>query len=114
MQMKVFQDFCESTSLHGYTYLYIATSVFIKVFWVIVIVAMTALGIVFIVSNTNDYLEANIITTIESSTAPLEVSFMYTSMTSLLMHTVAHSTRHSFRPKANNQSLKKFLSLAVS
>ena len=29
------------------------------------------------------------------------------SMTSLLMHTVAHSTRPSFRPKTNNQPLKK-------
>ena len=36
------------------------------------------------------------------------------SMTSLLMHTVAHSTRPSFMAKANNQPLKKFLSLAVS
>ena len=35
------------------------------------------------------------------------------SMTSLLTHTVAHSTRPSFRPKINNQPLKKFLSLAV-
>ena len=35
-------------------------------------------------------------------------------MTSLLTHTVAHSTRPSFRPKTNNQPLKKFLSLAVS
>ena len=34
-------------------------------------------------------------------------------MTSFLMHTVAHSTRHSSRPKTNNQPLKKFLSLAV-
>ena len=32
------------------------------------------------------------------------------SMTSLLMHNVAHSTRYSFRPKTNNQ----FLSLAFS
>ena len=29
-------------------------------------------------------------------------------------HTVTHSTRPSFRPKINNQPLKKFLSLAVS
>ena len=36
------------------------------------------------------------------------------SMTSLLTHTVAHSTRPSFRLKTNNQPLKKFLSLAVS
>ena len=36
------------------------------------------------------------------------------SMTSLLTHSVAHSTRPSFRPKINNQPLKKFLSLALS
>ena len=36
------------------------------------------------------------------------------SMTSLLMHNVAHSNRHSFRHKTNNQPLKKFLSLALS
>ena len=35
-------------------------------------------------------------------------------MTSLLTHTVAHSTRPSFMPKANNQLLKKFFNLAVS
>ena len=39
---------------------------------------------------------------------------VFISMTSLLTHTVAHSNRHSFRPKTNNQPLKKFLSLAVS
>ena len=37
-----------------------------------------------------------------------------TSMTSILTHNVAHSTRHSFRPKTNNQPIKKFLSLAFS
>ena len=35
-------------------------------------------------------------------------------MNSLLTHTVAHSTRPSYRPKINHQPLKKFLSLAVS
>ena len=35
-------------------------------------------------------------------------------MISLLTHTVAHSNRPSFRPKTNNQPLKKFLSLAIS
>ena len=36
------------------------------------------------------------------------------SMTSLLMHNVAHSTKHSLRLKTNNQTLKKFLSLVFS
>ena len=41
-------------------------------------------------------------------------SYPFISMTQLLTHSVAHSTKPSSRPKANNQSIKKFLSLAVS
>ena len=44
----------------------------------------------------------------------IDAGTLSTSMTSLLTHTVAHSTRPSFMPKANNQPLKKFLSLVVS
>ena len=36
------------------------------------------------------------------------------SMTTLLTHTVAHSTRHSFRPKTNSHPIKKLLSLEVT
>ena len=36
------------------------------------------------------------------------------SMTQLLTHTIAHSTRPSFSPQNNNQPTKKFLILAVS
>ena len=38
----------------------------------------------------------------------------YSSMTTPLTHTDAHSTKPSFRPKTNNQPLKKFLSFALS
>ena len=70
---KVFKDFCESTSLHGYSYLYIAESLIMKIVWIVVIFAMTALGIGFVVSNTNDYMNARIVTTIDSSSASLKV-----------------------------------------
>ena len=36
------------------------------------------------------------------------------SMTSVLTHCGAHSTGPSYRPKINNQPLKKFLCLAIS
>ena len=36
------------------------------------------------------------------------------SMTSLLTHTVAHSTRPFYRPKVNNQPLEKLLCFAFS
>ena len=39
---------------------------------------------------------------------------IYHSMTQLLTHTIAHSTRSSFSPKNNNQPTKKLLILTVS
>ena len=40
--------------------------------------------------------------------------YIHISMTSFLTHTVAHSTKSSFRPNTNYQPLKKSLSLSVS
>lgn len=71
---KVFKDFCESTSLHGYPYLFIANSIILKILWIIVIIAFTCIGIGFLISNTDDYLSSNIVTTIDTSSAPLTVS----------------------------------------
>ena len=39
---------------------------------------------------------------------------LFGSMTQLLTHSVAHSTKPSSRPKTDNQCIKKFLSLALS
>ena len=71
---KVFKEFCESTSLHGFPYLFIADSIILRIIWVIVILGMTCLGGYFFVANTNDYLSSGIVTTIESSSASLDVS----------------------------------------
>ena len=48
------------------------------------------------------------------SEQPTSSSATASSMTTLLTHTVAHSTKPSFRPKTNNQPIKNFLSLALS
>ena len=71
---KIFKDFCQSTSLHGYSYLYIGESKILKLFWICTVLAATTLSIALLVSNTTEYLNAGIVTTIESSTAPLDVS----------------------------------------
>ena len=71
---KLMDDFCQSTSLHGYSYLSNADSIVAKILWGIVIVAATGLGIAFLVSNTNAYIKATIVTSIESETFPLDVS----------------------------------------
>ena len=68
------KDFCDSTSLHGYTYLSNGTSIAQKVFWVIIIITMTAIGLSLLVQNTGDFCNSRIVTTIDSSSAPLDVS----------------------------------------
>ena len=73
---KVFNEFCESTSLHGYNYWYNADSVILKVAWAVVILAATCLGMVFLANQTKEYIDGRILTTIETSSAPLDVSLM--------------------------------------
>ena len=70
---NVFKDFCESTSLHGYSYLFIGNSIFLKIIWTIVILLMTCVGATFLTNNTVDYWNARLFTTLESSSAPLKV-----------------------------------------
>lgn len=71
---RTLERFCESTSLHGYGYLLIAESIFVKIFWILVIIVMTCIGFAFLILNTNKYIQSTLVTTIESSTAPLKVS----------------------------------------
>ena len=71
---EVLKDFCESTTLHGYSYFGIADSVLAKIVWAIIILLATGLGINFLVINTMAYMKATIVTSIESSSDNLNVS----------------------------------------
>ena len=71
---KIIKNFCESTSLHGYSYLYIASTIFMRVAWFCVIIGMTGLGTYFLAKNTNEYINAKLVTNIDSSIANLSVS----------------------------------------
>ena len=77
---KVIKDFCESTSLHGYSYLYIADSIISKLVWTLVILFMSGLGMFLFVKNTNDYIKARLVTTVESSYANLSVCIFSLSL----------------------------------
>ena len=70
---NILKNFCQSTSLHGYSYLYGNSNLALKFVWLFVILAMSGLGIFFIVLNTKQFLDARIDTTIETSSAPLSV-----------------------------------------
>lgn len=71
---KLLKDFCESTSLHGYSYFQIADSVLSKTIWAIIILLATGTGLSFLVINTKAYMKATITTSIESSSDNLHVS----------------------------------------
>ena len=71
---KVLKDFCESTSLHGYSYLYLTDSIILKCLWSVVILVATGFGIYFLATNAEAYYEAKIVTNIESASANLSVS----------------------------------------
>ena len=70
---KIVKEFCESTSLHGYSYLYIADTISVKLIWVFVIIVMTGIGTAFIAINTDAYIKARLVNNIESSTSNLRV-----------------------------------------
>ena len=71
---KVLKDFCESTSLHGYNHFHIADSVLAKIIWGVIIIIATGTGLNFLVTNTKTYMQATIVTNIESSSDNLHVS----------------------------------------
>ena len=71
---RILKDFCGSTSLHGYGYIYNNESIALKLFWLFIILNMTGLGIFFLVTNTTEFLEHKIYTTTETSSAPISVS----------------------------------------
>ena len=71
---EVLKDFCESTTLHGYSYFGIADSVLAKTVWAIIILLATGAGLSFLVTNIKAYMKATIATSIESSSDNLHVS----------------------------------------
>ena len=71
---KALKDFCESTTLHGYSHFYIADSTFSKMFWAIIMLVTTGIGITLLVINTKAYMDATIVTNIESVFDNLHVS----------------------------------------
>ena len=71
---RVFRQYCESTSMHGYPYLYINDNKALKIAWILVIFLFTGIGIGFLIVNTKEYINSRLVTTIESSSATLDVN----------------------------------------
>ena len=57
----------------GYNYVYNTNSKGLKVIWMLVILLMTGLGVFLLSKQTAEFMEARIVTNIETSTASLKV-----------------------------------------
>ena len=105
---KHFQDFSQYTSLHGYSYLYITSSIAAKLFWIITLILLNVTGILFLASNTQDFLVSRLSTT--QSTSDLKVStfpismkrYTYTTESRWLIGSISAS--HAKDPRFNPQS----------
>ena len=72
--VKIIDEFCDLTSLHGFSFLNKASNTVVKIIWIIAIFGMIGVGIVFLINNTDAYMKSRLETNIESSTANLSVS----------------------------------------
>ena len=74
MMKEVFTRFCQTTTLHGFHYVLDAQTKVAKVLWTCTIFLMVFGGIKTLIHNTIQYSNSRLITSIESSTSPLEVN----------------------------------------
>ena len=72
---QITRKFCESTSLHGYSYIANTNSIIVKIIWSVVILCFSTIGVKFLIVNTHEYMESRLVTSIESSSASLKVSW---------------------------------------
>ena len=74
---NIVREFCESTSLHGFNFLYNAKSLTVRLLWIFSILVMMGFGAFFLVKNTNAYLKSKLRTSTDSSSSYLDVSSFY-------------------------------------
>ena len=71
---KILKKFCESTSLHGFSFLSKANTVAVKLIWILALISVMGVGMFFLIENTQTYINSRLVTNIESSTSNLSVS----------------------------------------
>ena len=71
---KMIEEFCELTSLHGFSFLYKSSKITVKMIWILAIISVIGVGVFFLIGNTKAYIQSRLVTNIESSTANLSVS----------------------------------------
>ena len=71
---KIIEEFCQLTSLHGFSFMYKSNKITVRMIWILAIISVIGVGVFFLIGNTEAYIQSRLVTNIESSTANLSVS----------------------------------------
>ena len=69
-----FHEFCQQTSLHGWQYLGKGGGTKGKIVWLFIVLASLGVASVFLFTQAEDFLNRSVVTTIQTTTASLQVS----------------------------------------
>ena len=70
-----FQEFCQQTSLHGWQHIQRVHTVKGRIVWFSIVLASLAVASLFLATAAKDFVLRSVVTTIETTTAPLQVSW---------------------------------------
>ena len=71
-----FREFCASTSLHGWHHLNQVKNTNGRVVWLVIVIASLAVASVFLGTAAIDFMDRSVVTTIETTTASLQVGLL--------------------------------------
>ena len=69
-----FHEFCQQTSLHGWQYLGKGGGTKGKIVWLFIVLSSLGVASVFLVTSAEDFVNRAVVTTIQTTTASLQVS----------------------------------------
>ena len=69
-----FHEFCQQTSLHGWQYLGKGGGTKGKIVWLFIVLASLGVASVFLFTSAEDFVNRAVVTTIQTTTASLQVS----------------------------------------
>ena len=75
-----FQEFCQQTSLHGWQHIQRVNTIKGRVVWFSIVLASLAVASLFLATAAKDFVLRSVVTTIETTTGPLQVRLLILKM----------------------------------
>ena len=93
-QMKMsggtwFRKYCESTSLHGWQYIYHSSQKGWRLLWMGMVLSSVIIAFFFVFKQTSEFTKATVVTTVDTTTAPLTDVF-FPAVTICNINQVSH------------------------